>query len=179
LRHRRKRRGEILDGLRRYHVERNSEFCAGHFSGLQGRSVRGLRGTKEHAEPCRVRHDLLQYLQPLGGEVGCQHRQTRDVSAGASETRHVPEADRVGMGCEHDGDRLGHLPDGPNLNRRRREYDVDVHADQLGCKLGQLVDRLRPPELNDNVLSFDIAEFAQAGPQRLDSASEISGGTKP
>lgn len=34
-------------------------------------------------------------------------------------------------------------------------------------------------KLNDNVLAFDIAEFAQAGPQRVEPASVDRGGTKP
>jgi hypothetical protein len=42
----------------------------------------------------------------------------------------------------------------------------------------QLVDRFRPPELNDNVLALDIAEFAQARPEGLDPASASGGGTK-
>jgi len=54
-----------------------------------------------------------------------------------------------------------------------------MHADQLGCQLRQLVDRFRPPELNDHVFAFDLAAFAQAGPQRLDPASVSRGGTKP
>ena len=80
----------------------------------------------------------------------------------------MPEADGVGMDGEHDGDRLGRLSGGLHLGRRHREDDVDIHADQLGRQLRQLLDRFRPPELDDNVLAFDIAEFAQAGPQRLD-----------
>ena len=58
-----------------------------------------------------------------------------------------------------------------------REDDVDIHADQLGRQLRQLVDRFRPPELNDNVLALDIAEFAQARPQCLDPVSASRGGT--
>ena len=83
----------------------------------------------------------------------------------------MTDADGVRMGREHDGDRFGQLLDNPNLRRRCREYDVDVHADQLGGKLRQLLDRFRPAEFDGNVLALDIAEFAQAGSQRLDAAS--------
>jgi hypothetical protein len=91
----------------------------------------------------------------------------------------VSEADGVGMGGEHDGDRICHLSGGLHLGRRHREDDVGIHADQLGRQLRQLVDRFRPPEFNDNVHAFDITELAQAGPQRLDPASVSRGGTKP
>ena len=60
-----------------------------------------------------------------------------------------------------------------------REDDVGIRADQLGRQLRQLVDRFRPPELNENVLAFDVAELAQAGPQRRDPVGASSGGTKP
>ena len=91
----------------------------------------------------------------------------------------MPEADGVGMGREHYGDRRGQVPDRPDLRRGRREDEVDRQAHQLGGHLRQLVDRCREPELNDQVLAFDIAEVAQAGPQRLDSASVSRGGTQP
>ena len=65
-RHRRERPVEILDGSHRYHVELNPELFAGSLNRLQGRTVRGRRGTKEHADPRRLRHGLLQYLQLLG-----------------------------------------------------------------------------------------------------------------
>jgi len=79
--------------------------------------------------------------------------------------------DGVGVVGEDDGDCLGSLSGGLHLGRRRREYDVDIHADQLGCQLRQLVDPFRPAKLNDNVLALDIAEIAQPRPQRLDPIS--------
>src|SRR5262249_10648946 len=52
--------------------------------------------------------------------------------------------------------------------RRRREDDVDIHADQFGREFRQLLDAFRPAELNDNVLALDVAVIAQSRPQRLD-----------
>src|SRR5262249_13288035 len=69
---------------------------------------------------------------------------------------------------KHDWDRLGALPGGLHLGRRHREDDVDIHAEELRYQPGQLIGRFRPPELDGNVLAFDIAELAQAGAQRLD-----------
>src|SRR5262245_38715649 len=78
---------------------------------------------------------------------------------------------------EHDGDCLGRLSGGLRFGRSRREDDIDIYADQLGRQLRQLVDRFRPAKFNDEVLAFDIAELAQAGPQRLDPVSPSSGWT--
>jgi hypothetical protein len=59
---------------------------------------------------------------------------------------------------------------GSNHGRRRREDDVDVHAHQFGRELRQLLYRLRPAKLDDDVLALDVAEVAQARPQRLHPA---------
>src|SRR5262249_1787865 len=67
---------------------------------------------------------------------------------------------------EHDGDRFGGLAGGFHEGRRRREDDVDIHADQFGREFRQLVDPFRPAELNDNVLALDVAVIAQSRPQR-------------
>ena len=48
-----------------------------------------------------------------------------------------------------------------------RKNNVDIHADQLGCRLLQLLDRLRPAKLNDEILALDVTESAQARPERL------------
>jgi hypothetical protein len=77
----------------------------------------------------------------------------------ATETNGAPQMNFLTI-----RDRLGRLSGGLHLSRRSREDDVDIHANQLSRQLRQLVDRFRPPELDDNVLAFDIAELAQAGP---------------
>src|SRR5262245_4528708 len=83
------------------------------------------------------------------------------------KTCHVTDADGVSVGREYDGDRIGQPLDSPDLRRRRREYHVDIHADQLGGKLGQLIDRFRPAKFEGNIPAFEVAKLAQARPQRL------------
>jgi hypothetical protein len=134
--------------------------------------------SKPHADPRRLRQGFLEYLQRLRGEVGEQTGQPCDVAAGPRQTRHVPDADGVGMDGEHDGDCLGHLSDGLHLGRRHREDGVDIHSDQFGREFRQLIDPFCPPELNDNALALDVAEIAQARPQRLDSVSVSRSGTE-
>ena len=75
----------------------------------------------------------------------------------------------VGMPHEDDGNRSGRPPGGLDLGRRGREDDIDLHAGQLGGRFVHLLDRARPSELDDQVLAFDIAQFAQACSQHLDS----------
>jgi hypothetical protein len=157
---------------------KSSTFCAGSFGGLQGRTVRRRRRTKEHAEPRRLRHGFLQHLQRLGGEVGLQHRQPGDVSARPRQARHVPDADRVGVGGEHDRDRLGGLSGSLHLGGRRREDDVDIHAGQLDRAFEQQVDAFRPPKRDDDGLAPDITEVAQARLQRLDPVRPSKSGTE-
>jgi hypothetical protein len=83
------------------------------------------------------------------------------------ETRHMPDADGIGVRGEDDGDRFGRLPGGFDKGRRRREDDVDIHADQLGSEFRQLLHPFRPAELNNDILALDVAEIAQARPQCL------------
>src|SRR5215831_14798806 len=110
-------------------------------------------------------------------KIGANGRQPRGISTGSREARHVPDADGIGMGVEHDGDRPGRLPGRLDHRRRGSDDDVDVHADQFGCEVTQLLDALRPAELDDNALALDVAEIAQPRPQRFHLArSRGSGG---
>src|SRR5262249_17622739 len=96
------------------------------------------------------------------------------------EACHMPDADGVGMGGEDDGDRFGRLPGGFDKGRRRREDDVNIHADQLGRELRQLLHPFRPSKLNYDVLVLEVAKVAQARPQCLHPArgSSRGGGTQ-
>ena len=95
-------------------MELNPKLFAGSLNGLQGRTVRGRRGSKQHADPGHVRHGLRQYLKLLGDELGEHDRQPCDVAAGPREARH--DADGIGMGVEYYGDRLRRLSGGFHLS---------------------------------------------------------------
>jgi len=69
--------------------------------------------------------------------------------------------DRVGMVGEHNGDRLGRLARGLDHGRSRREDDVDIHAHQFGREFGQLLDPVRPTELDCNFV-IRIAGLTQS-----------------
>jgi hypothetical protein len=83
------------------------------------------------------------------------------------------------MGGKHDGDRFGRLARGLDLGRRRGEDDINIHAHQLSREFRKLFDRVRPTELDDDVLALDIAKVAQARPQSLDPVRLSSGWSEP
>src|SRR6266436_3703917 len=90
----------------------------------------------------------------------------------------MSEPNGVGMRREDDRDRGGCLPGAFGLGRRGRKKNVDVHADQLGCRLLQLLDRLRPAKLNDQIRALDVTESAQPRPQRLYPIRKSGSGTE-
>ena len=105
----RERSVQILDGLHRCRMQLNTELIAGTFRGLQESTVPRRRRAPEHGKARGIWHGLLQYLQRLDSEVRTQTGQTCNVPAWPREACHVPETDRVGMGSEDYGDRVGHL----------------------------------------------------------------------
>src|SRR5437763_6944927 len=90
----------------------------------------------------------------------------------------MSDANGVGMRSEDDGDRVGRQPGRLDLGRRAREHDAGIHADQFGCRCVHLLDRVRPPVFDDQVLALDITEIAQARPEGLDTALRSSSGTE-
>jgi hypothetical protein len=109
-------------------------------------------------------------------EIREQHRQPRDVPAGARQARYMSDADRIGMECEYDGNCVCSLSGRLDLGRGRREDHVDLPADEFGREPGQLIDGFRPHRLHDNVFAFDVAKLAQRGAKHLDTASGSSRG---
>src|SRR5262250_2892855 len=79
----------------------------------------------------------------------------------------MSEHNGVGMRREDDRDCLGCLPGAFGLGRRGCKNNVDVQADQLGGRLLQLLDRLRPAKLNDKIPALNVTESAQPCPERL------------
>src|SRR5262245_9832758 len=139
-------------------LQRYSELFGSVLDRLYRGRVRGGCGIPENADPRRLRDSFLQYLQLFGSKICEEHRQPGDVAAGARQARHVPDAHEVGMGREHDRNRLGRLPGRLYLGRRRREDDIDIHAD--GREVRQPIDPVSPSKLNYNVLVLDIAKAA-------------------
>jgi hypothetical protein len=82
------------------------------------------------------------------------------------------------VGGEHDWNRVRHLSCGGNLGRRRCENDVDLKTNKFGSEWGQLLNIFRSADLNNDIVALEVAEFAQANPQRLDPISPSRNGAK-
>src|SRR5207249_420737 len=61
---------------------------------------------------------------------------------------------------------------------RGRKNNVDIHANQFGCRLLQLLDDLRPAKLNDKILALDVTESAQLRSERLYPIRESGSGAE-
>jgi hypothetical protein len=79
----------------------------------------------------------------------------------------MSETNRVAMGREDDRNGPGRPAGGLDFGRSGCKDDVDLHRDQIGCHLLQLLDRVGPAELDDKVLTLEITEIAQTRPERL------------
>src|SRR5262249_8634815 len=110
--------------------------------------------------------------------IGLQVCQPCDVPTGPRETRHVTKANWVGMGREHDWDRLCRLSCRLYFSRRGREDNIDIRVGQLASKLMQQFDALCPTALDENVLAFDITQFSQSRPHCLDAGCGGSSGAE-
>src|SRR5262245_28149921 len=125
-----------------------------------------------------MRQGFLENRQTLGGQIGLQVCQPCDVPTGPRQTRHVTKAHWVGMGREHDRDRLCRLSCWLYLSRRGREDNINIRVGQLASELMQQFDALCPTELDENVLAFDIAQFSQSRPHCLDAGCGSSSGAE-
>jgi hypothetical protein len=82
------------------------------------------------------------------------------------------------VGGEHDWNRVRHFSCGGNLGRRRCENDVDLETHKFGSEWRQLLNIFRSADLNNDIVALEVAEFAQANPQRLDPISPSRNGAK-
>src|SRR5262245_47909899 len=126
-----------------------------------------------------MRQGFLENRQALGGQIGLQVCQPCDVPTGPRETCHVTKANWVGMGREHDWDRLCRLSCRLYFSRRGREDNITIRVRQLVSKLMQRFDALCPTELDENVLAFDITQFSEPRPHCLDAGCAGSSGAEP
>ena len=125
-----------------------------------------------------MRQGFLENRQALGGQIGLQVCQPCDVPTGPRETRHVTKAHWVGMGCEHDGDRLCRLSCWLYLSRRGCEDNINIRVGQLASELMQQFDALCPTELDENVLAFDVTQFPEPLPHCLHTGCGRSSGAE-
>src|SRR5262249_42319287 len=106
------------------------------------RQLRGLDGSwsagiVEGHYPAKLRHNLFEDLQPLGGEISARMIDTRESSPRLGEAIHEPENNGVGPGTEHDGDLRGRPPCCYSAVGGSRVNQIDfLLFETFGCLLG-------------------------------------------
>jgi hypothetical protein len=70
----------------------------------------------------------------------------------------VPYSNGIGMGCKYDRDRLRRLACGLYPRRSWRKDQINFLLDQPSCSRRQLVNRISPFEVNQQVFAFNITE---------------------
>ncbi len=133
----------------------------------------------EEGHPGDFGNDVLEYLQLLPDQLGRHQGQPGEVPAGPRDNRDEPARDRINSPRHDDGDRAGRSL--CSLARRRtiRHDDVHLETDQLGREAGKpVVVPLRPSGLNRDVLTFHIAQLAQAFPEGREATCIRGGGRR-
>jgi hypothetical protein len=95
------------------------------------------------------------------GKIGLLKGQTGYVAARPRQGRDQAGADRIGSPRKHDWDGRGRLLYRGD-SEPRRDNDIDLEPDQLGCNLGEaLAAALRPANFDCDSATLDPVEFAQ------------------
>ena len=112
---------------------------------------------------------FLEQLQTLGNQLRAEEGQPCDVSTLARKARHEPVSDRIAHSLRDNGDHGGRLLGGAGRGRIRRDDEVDLETGQLGRQTRQSLDLpFRRSVLNDDVLTLQIAAFAQSLPEGVE-----------
>src|SRR5262245_254123 len=159
-RHHRKRAIKILTGLSRHLNKLKAKTLAGSINGLHGGRKGWRRWIPKNCNTLRLWNDFRQYLQFFRSEISEKHREASDVSPGPGQTRHVADADWIGMGREYDRDRACRLPSRLNHGRGYCKDDIDLAADKVCRELRQLLYSVRPTKFDCDVLALDVAEIS-------------------
>src|ERR1035437_1158913 len=113
----------------------------------------------------------------LGADVARAVREPGDITSGPRQAFHEASADRVADGPHDDGDVGGRFLRCAGCGRALCHDDVHFEIYQLGRKTWKaLVFPFGKAPFDDQVLSIDVAEFAQARPQCLRCVTGSSGG---
>jgi len=104
-------------------------------------------------------------LQPLRRYLYVQRGYACDVATRPAEAGYQPNFDWVGSDIENGWNRTGRcLCHERGRSAAKRNKHVHLSANQFGCEGRQLINlTLRPTILDAYVLSFDVANLAQAG----------------
>jgi hypothetical protein len=107
--------------------------------------------------------DLLEKLHLFAADLLGQAGKPCNIPTRLREAADEPVCNRIANRHHDDGDRLGGSPRHVELDWGRRNDDIDLETNQLGCKGGEsLALFLCQSVLDADVLTFDVAELLQA-----------------
>jgi hypothetical protein len=110
-------------------------------------------------------------LKLFPGQVGGHYRQPRDVPPRGGKAGDESAAYGIGNGRHDDRDRPGRVLGGLGRCPTQRDDDVHLQTDQVGREGGETIMlALGPSELDGDVLTFHIAQLAQALAEGLEIA---------
>src|SRR5262245_7823764 len=120
---------------------------------------------REAGDPPRPRDGLSDQLQVLPSALRAGRvSYPGDISSRSREASDEAPSDRIGGEAHDYWDRLGCIP--CCLNGAGADSDDDIRAKlhQFSCQFGEPIEApVSMSQLDDQVLPFDIAEFAEAG----------------
>src|SRR5262249_6238750 len=117
----------------------------------------------------KLGHSLGKELDLLGDDLLVLRGEPRDVTTGTCKARHEASVDRVDQDDTNDDrDAAGRLLGGPDRRSSGQGDDVNLEPDELCGKRRKAIGvAFRPAILDRHGLAFDIAQLAQALPERL------------
>jgi hypothetical protein len=150
------RGADLLVGARPQNIDLQFERARGFLHVFHLTFRRWKLWVHQDADRCRPRHELAQQPEPLRLQVVGQATDASGVSSRPAEARREPLLDRIATDCEDDrnsrggglGRRRGWLAAGGRQDAHRTVYDLRRHSRQ------PIISALRPPILDDDVLTF-------------------------
>ena len=120
----------------------------------------------------QLRHDLSEQLQALGDQLGPEKGCPRDIATWTRKAGNQAVLDRIGhAGCD-DGNEAGGLLSWMGGGRTQRDNDIKLAFNHFRGEFAELIRvRFPKPALDDDILSFCVAELAQPFDQSVESRS--------
>ncbi len=114
-----------------------------------------------------LRNQLGKQRKALSRQLVGDEADSREVAARPREARDKTSSHRVAATPEDDRDRRGRAFRGECRRRAARHDQIDLAADEIGGQCGQpIVIALRPAVFDRQILSLDVAGFAQSLAER-------------
>src|SRR4029077_6534989 len=130
---------------------------------------RGISGVDEEADNGGARHQLAQQFQPLRPERVDKEGHSRNVAAGAVETGHETDIDRIGAYREDNRNVWGCRFGGQRSRRAKCKDRGHGVSYQVGRHCRQSVEFTTSHAIFDcHIAAFDIAGFLEALPERAE-----------